>query len=263
MVVRNNEGEATFNVTKITDRAWTTRFDLVCDETVRPWLTIVGKSERSLGKTADQVLVRLKAPPDAEGQFSCKVRAVPLPPLGRSDEACDSQPVAFTLTKAPVVAGGGTKVPWWVFVIIGVVVLGIVGTVLYFVFRDKGLPDLVGRPVAEAQQILEDRKLKAVTKPERSAEPEGTVLRQDPAPGAKLEENDQVTLVISARAPVGIPVPNLVGLTLADATARAKAAGLNLNSAGSPTSIVVSQDPRPNPGLRVAPGTPITVVVKP
>jgi serine/threonine-protein kinase len=117
--------------------------------------------------------------------------------------------------------------------------------------------------VAEAQQILEDKKLKAVTKPERSNEPEGTVLRQDPAPGAKLEENDEVTLVISARAPVGIPVPNLVGLTLADATAKVKAAGLNLNSAGAPTSIVVSQDPRPNPGLRVAPGTSITVVVRP
>lgn len=83
-----------------------------------------------------------------------------------------------------------------------------------------GVPDLVGRPLAEAESVLESLDLLAGTIDERPArEPATVVLEQDPAagPGRELATGDAIDLVVAGQRLVAMP--DLLGLEIGRAVA--------------------------------------------
>ena len=122
--------------------------------------------------------------------------------------------------------------------------------------------EIVGRPEAEARQILQTAGLQAAprSQQERSDQPAGTVIGSDPEPGTELARGSAVTLIVSQGE---VAVPNVQGLSQADAETQLTDAGFNVvvqtqpNSASAGT--VIAQDPGPN--TQAQPGTNVTITV--
>lgn len=125
------------------------------------------------------------------------------------------------------------------------------------------VPDLRGRPLADAREVIGGAGLRlAGTDPLASARPEGTVLMQEPAPGARVPPGSGVRLMVAQAALV--MVPDVVGARVDRARARAEAAGLQLRAggdgAGSDAAVVQSQ--RPQAGSRAARGSVLAVAAQ-
>ena len=88
----------------------------------------------------------------------------------------------------------------------------------YLIPHEVDVPKVVGLTVEDAQSQLEDAGLVVRIAEGRNSTkvPAGNVLKVQPAEGTTLERGDRVTLVPSL-GPPPVPVPNLVGLPLADA----------------------------------------------
>ncbi len=91
----------------------------------------------------------------------------------------------------------------------------IAGGIFYFFGSSKpeiAVPDVNGKPVAEAQQALEAQgfKVEIENKVDTSVKP-GIVLRMDPVAGIKRKEGATITLVVSGTEKT-IAVPKVVGL---------------------------------------------------
>ncbi len=119
------------------------------------------------------------------------------------------------------------------------------GPVLYPV------PKLVGTTVEASGKALTAASLVVGSVGEEFDEkvPAGTVLTQDPAPGAEFRAGTKVNLVVS-KGPKPIPVPTVTGKAEADAVAAIQAAGLvavvapdQQNSVSVPAGAVLSQSP--------------------
>ena len=137
-------------------------------------------------------------------------------------------------------------------------------------FVSSGLPsvqlsDLRQYSVDDAQRYLRDAKL--VPKIDSRYDPKvpkGIVIAQRPGPNADLPIRSSVELVVS-RGPSPVAVPDLVTLSLNDATAEAGKRGLHVEVGDRAASdniaadVVASQNPPP--GTAVDPGATITVVV--
>jgi beta-lactam-binding protein with PASTA domain/ABC-type amino acid transport substrate-binding protein len=112
------------------------------------------------------------------------------------------------------------------------------------------VPDLVGltRRDAEEQAARADLELR-VTFRQTSDEPEGTVLSQAPRPGREVPAGTTVTVVV-ATEPAAVAIPNVSGLTEADAFAVLLDAGLQPGertrrySDTVPSGRVIRTDPR-------------------
>lgn len=103
------------------------------------------------------------------------------------------------------------------------------GAWTYLVPHEVRVPDIVGRPVEEAQRLLSDADLVVrIGDPVYSLQiPQGRVLSVRPSEGTTLEEGDRVVIVPS-RGPQPVRVPDLVGETLEDAKGRLRAAHLRV-----------------------------------
>jgi serine/threonine-protein kinase len=128
------------------------------------------------------------------------------------------------------------------------------------------VPDVTGRTEARARQALTDAKLAvAVTRAADETTPKGEVVSQSPTKGQRVPAGTQVGIVVSTGPKVTtIAVPNVVGLTTANATARLGDAGLGVQpfealSADVPAGTVISQ--APGRGTSVPTGTPIAIIV--
>jgi len=137
----------------------------------------------------------------------------------------------------------------------------------------RTVPDLVGKPLPEAEDILAKAGFKTggVREEEASTAPPRTVLRQDPGPGTEVKgETPPVALVIAKRptpSPDLIGIPNVVGTQLDPAMATLKRAGLAPDAKPGepnrtrPTYEVVDQEPKA--GVKVARGTRVVVIFNP
>jgi serine/threonine-protein kinase len=129
---------------------------------------------------------------------------------------------------------------------------------------DAKVPDVVGllRPAAEALLQEKGIPLGAVT-PQQSTLPDGTVVSQDPAAGQPVPAGG-VSLIVAESATV--PVPTLLGLTEAEATAETQRVGLQIGTVDTAlegsgaVGRVVQQSP--DPGFVAPRGAPIRIVVK-
>ena len=91
------------------------------------------------------------------------------------------------------------------------------------------VPELGGLTQKEAQTALAEAGLTAVLQGTQD-----TVTAQLPGPGTALEQGSQVLLYFGAEAPKTVTVPDLTGMTPAQAAKAAADAGLTLRAAGNP-----------------------------
>jgi len=110
------------------------------------------------------------------------------------------------------------------------------------------VPDLEGLRAGAAARAIRQAGLELDLQAERSQEPEGTVLGQQPRAGASVEPGSAVTLRVSSGPPVELTdVPDLEGLTLASARSRLQALGMRATvtkaTSSQPAGTVVGQSP--------------------
>jgi serine/threonine-protein kinase len=113
------------------------------------------------------------------------------------------------------------------------------------------VPNLIGKPVAEAQSTLEDLGFKVEASTEANEDQaEGNVFDQSPARGEKVDEGSTVRLKVSAGAEA-IPVPNVIGSQIDDARRLLSGQGFTVREEPIPDETVpvgevVDQTPGPN-----------------
>jgi serine/threonine-protein kinase len=91
------------------------------------------------------------------------------------------------------------------------------------------VPNVVGKPVDQAQQELEDKGFKVTTASEKSDRPPNEVIKQDPGANAKVDQGSRVVLTFSG-GPETVAVPNVVGKTQVEASQALTAAGFVPNA---------------------------------
>jgi PASTA domain len=261
--VQGNRGETAFTVTNVTAKVLQCRFDLDADKPgTTQWLH-VDRPQRTIPPSgAEQVTVKLDAPPGATGSYSFRIIAVS---LARPDEDFTLGPsITFSLAQQeiPRPATGGT--PWWLFLIAGLLLLGMIGGIVALVSGPARVPRLTGLSSTDAAQVVAKQGLKIGNKSSRqAAEPVGTVVAQTPEAGAKIPDDKTISIVVAGAGFIG--VPRVVGLSVNDAAAKLRGAGLVVGSitpktAGSTASVAV-QNPRE--GVEVVSGSKIDLTVVP
>jgi len=122
------------------------------------------------------------------------------------------------------------------------------------------VPSVIGRSKKNATVILSTKNLKASVVERFDDDVEkGLVIKQTPSAGTEVEKNSTVTIYVSKGPEVNeVSVPNVVGLSLADATNRIQSAGLDIISTGT-GSVVISQNPAAS--STVNEGTTVTVTL--
>lgn len=129
------------------------------------------------------------------------------------------------------------------------------------------IPNVVGKTQSEAQAALTAAGLTlgAITYEHSATVAAGRTISQNPAAGTSAATGTAVALVIS-NGPIAVTVPNVVGMTLADAQAAIIAAGLSVgaityqNTGPEPVGQVSSQNPAA--GASVASGSTVAIEVK-
>ncbi len=129
-----------------------------------------------------------------------------------------------------------------------------------------GVPALVGLTFEAAKQRLSARGLEYSSSGVDSERPAGEVLTQDPDAGTRLDPGSSVELTVSnGPADTDSSVPNVVGLTRAEAQADLEAAGFTVSSQDQATTIGQQDgrviDQNPSGGTTVANGTRIVIMV--
>ncbi len=126
------------------------------------------------------------------------------------------------------------------------------------------VPDVVGKQMTLARQILEDEHLRVnVAETYDAAVPAGQVVSQSPDGGAKVKTERLVTIYVS-KGGENTEMPDLMGLTRADAEAKLKRMGFVLGSvydkfSDKDAGTVVGQDPRA--GATIAKGDRVDITV--
>jgi len=129
----------------------------------------------------------------------------------------------------------------------------------------RPVPDVVGRPLAEARAALEAAGFAVTTSEQESADTDpGTVLAQSPGGGQEVAEGSSVALTVAA-APADAPVPDVLGETDSDALRILQEAGFDVatrrREVQTPDEDGVVLDQTPAGGRRAAPGETVTIVV--
>ena len=126
------------------------------------------------------------------------------------------------------------------------------------------VPDVKGKQLALARQILEDGKLRVNVAETYDAEvPAGQVVSQDPEHGRMVKGGRLVTIYVS-KGGEAIEMPDLVGLTKSAAVERLQKLSLNLGStyekeSSSEPGTVLSTDPKV--GTKIVRGQNIDLVI--
>lgn len=128
------------------------------------------------------------------------------------------------------------------------------------------VPDIFDLPVARAKKELESKGFVVTEKEEASATvAAGNVTRTDPAIGSEILEGSEVVIYISSGVPeIPVNLPDLVGLSKADAEAELERFGLKLGTVTEVNSllkegVVASQDPSPNTTSIVNKGSTVNI----
>lgn len=168
---------------------------------------------------------------------------------------------------------GKRRNPW---AVVGVVVVllglaGFVGWLIYTQVGDQGsaarrsvtVPDVVNRPLRDAQEALEALDLKVKVVRRASADvPVGIVMRQDPAKGTRATTGDTVQLTVSS-GPQEVVIPDVAEQSFNDAKATLTAQGLKVvridEPSDQPAETVIRTEPPA--GSRAEQGDTVRVVV--
>jgi eukaryotic-like serine/threonine-protein kinase len=123
----------------------------------------------------------------------------------------------------------------WRWFVVAVLAAGVAALVAFALTRpsDVAIPDVIGQDVDAATQLLDSKGFDVAIKAVPSEAPRNQVVEQDPIPtdrgGGKAEEGSTVTLSVSS-GPAIVAVPDVSGLSEADATKRLQKTGFNVTS---------------------------------
>ena len=126
------------------------------------------------------------------------------------------------------------------------------------------VPEVKGKQLALARQILEDNKLRVnIAETYDANVPAGQVVSQDPDVGKTVKSDRLVTIYVS-KGGEAIDMPDLAGLSKSAATERIQKLGLNLGSvyekdSSSEPGTVLSHDP--TTGTKITRGQTVDLVV--
>lgn len=127
------------------------------------------------------------------------------------------------------------------------------------------VPNVVGKQVSVAKNILEDKHLRVSTSEVTNTDvPAGQVISQSPGSGEKVKEQRTIHLVVS-KGVGDITVPDLSGMTVEQAKQRLKDLGLVVGKItqgsieGKPVNTIVAQSPSGD--SKVSKGTTVDLVV--
>lgn len=145
------------------------------------------------------------------------------------------------------------------FLIIGLFSFGVIGG------PEVEVPDVTGKTVVEAQNILSQAKLGYTVDEEYNIKvAPGTVISQNPGAKRMVKEGRKITLVVSKGVELG-DVPNLKGKRLTEAKAMLKASRFELGRvsykyvSGAPEETILEQSVAPPAKLPI--GTKLDVVI--
>jgi serine/threonine-protein kinase len=155
----------------------------------------------------------------------------------------------------------------WIWVAAVVAVLAVVAAAFFFLRGGEKVtvPDVIGETQEEAVAELEDAGLEVEVEDaaEDAEGEEGTVVAEDPGPGTEVDRGSTIRIeVIRPQQPVA--VPDVIGLSQAEATAEIEALGLRAatrtetDDSVEPGS-VIAQSPRP--GAEVSPGSRVSLTI--
>ena len=108
------------------------------------------------------------------------------------------------------------------------------------------VPDLTNKTLADAKaELIANRLVIGTTTPQDASSPPGTVLHQDPAPGATVSQGSKVNVVVASGT---TKVPDVRGVPVDEAQATLSAAGFAVDITEQPTTttapgIVINQVP--------------------
>lgn len=126
------------------------------------------------------------------------------------------------------------------------------------------VPDVTGKQMTLARQILEDQHLRVtVAETYDASVPVGVVVSQTPEAGTIVKEERAITIYVS-KGGEELEMPNLRGLNQSDAIDKLQQMGLRLGSAyetfsDEDSGTVISQDPRS--GTRISKGQTVDITV--
>jgi len=126
------------------------------------------------------------------------------------------------------------------------------------------VPDVTGKPLALARQILEDGKLRVnVAEVYDTDVPIGQVVSQEPEGGAKVKEQRTVTIKVS-RGGEALEMPDIKGLNRVDAEKKLKKMGLAIGTvyekySDEEVDTVIGQETRA--GTKISKGTAVDITV--
>jgi len=125
--------------------------------------------------------------------------------------------------------------------------------------REVKLPDLTGKPEAQARQWMEGMGLGfRVEDRIYSAQPAGSVVRQSPPPGSRVKAGENEHVVLSL-GPQKVTIPALENKSERAARIELLRSGLQLGQEtsiylpGGPEDMVVEQDPQPGTANATSP----------
>ena len=231
----------------------------------------LAKNPANRYQTADEFRADLERA--RQGQ---EVQATPLLPIGaEATQVIARPPDTSVLPPQEEPPGSSRKV--WLGVLIGILVVAVLAGGGYLLAngllsnnasptpQTVQVPPMIGMTQADAVAALDRVHLKAAVKTRvTDAAKPGKVVQQDPPADTVVSTGSTVTIWIS-KAPTTVPVPDLSGMTIQDATGALQAVGLKLGTASpGPSDTVavdhiISQDPPAN--TQVPKNTEVTVVV--
>jgi serine/threonine-protein kinase len=125
------------------------------------------------------------------------------------------------------------------------------------------VPDVVGMNYGDAVQTLNDANLKAKKHEIFSSKPAGQVVDQDPPAGQQVVEGTEVLLDVS-KGTKQVGVPNVVGMSEADARTTLEQAGFQVTSTQAPSDSTpegVVSDQSPDGGTQATKGSTVAITV--
>lgn len=281
------QGSAVFNVTNKSTESRAGRLSVqIAGSSKAEWFTVEGDRQRTFAAGETQTAtIRISVPANlAAGDYLFRLRAV-----AENDPDNDYAEGPVTTAKVPKVVpvtGGG--IPWWVWLLIGLVVLAALGVGAYFLLKggkDAGGPANIAEnntapppatpppatptvpkfvdqnvdtiaPNASGYQIIKNETA-------NTGKPPRIVYEQDPAPNTALEPGKKVILSYEP----GLVVPPLPeNATFSSATNALRGAGLEPGSflcdpasgtPGAQVGKVTAFDP--GPGTKVASGSKVNM----
>jgi len=242
---RSPDGSATGSIVfKVTNKSTDTmsgRLNVVpSGSSQEGWFAIDGDRERNFaaGETQD-AKITVTAPKDvASGEYAFKLRAVAV-----NDPDNDHTEGPVTTAKVPPPPPPPKPTRWWLWILIGLLVLAVLGVGGYFLVKalsgdgkkdvqhntatadDGKVPDFTATPMTIEQAKAAAGGYDLVEEAgEATGKAPRTVIKQNPAPGTKLAKGSLVKLTFDP----GVEVPALPGgATFASAPNTLKSAKLN------------------------------------